>query len=114
MPKIPAAYLDRLRERPLEAGATTAGSSGTYRNGANSCGAGPMPESGRWAVDCAGFCRRNGLRALALQGLCKPLWSERYGAENSLIQVDQTLRLPQPFTLYFGDVLPDAKVAFRL
>ena len=73
-----------------------------------------MPESGRWAVDCAGFCRRNGLRALTLQGLCKPLWSERYVAENSPIQVDQTLRLPQPFTLYYGDVLPDAKVAFRL
>ena len=35
-------------------------------------------------------------------------------AENSPIQVDQTLRLPQPFTLYYGDALPDAKVAFRL
>src|SRR5713101_4773281 len=75
MPRICTAYLDRLRERPLEAGATTAGSSGTLRNGANSCGAGPMLESGRWAVDCAvSHCRCNGLRALALQGLCKPLW----------------------------------------
>ena len=35
-------------------------------------------------------------------------------AENSPIQVDQTLRLPQPFTLYYGDELADAKVAFRL
>ena len=35
-------------------------------------------------------------------------------AENSSIQVDQTLRLPQPFTLYYGDVLADPTVAFRL
>ena len=40
--------------------------------------------------------------------------SERYVAGKSEIQVDQTLRLPQPFTLHYGDVLPDAKVAFRL
>src|SRR5216683_161897 len=58
--------------------------------------------------------RSNGLRALALQGLCKPLWSERNVAENSPIQVDQTLRLPQPYNLHYGDALPDAKVAFRL
>src|ERR1700736_4682441 len=61
-----------------------------------------------------GFCRRGGLRALTLQGLCKPLWSERNVAENSPIQVDQTLQLPQPFALYYGDPLADAKVAFRL
>src|SRR5882672_7609266 len=53
MPRIPAAYLDRLRERPLEAGATTQCSRGTNWNGANSCGVGPRLESGRWAVDCA-------------------------------------------------------------
>jgi homoserine O-acetyltransferase len=35
-------------------------------------------------------------------------------AEKSSIQVDQTLRLAQPFTLHHGDVLPDARVAFRL
>ena len=35
-------------------------------------------------------------------------------AENSPIQVDRTLRLPQPFTLYYGDPLADAKIAFRL
>jgi homoserine O-acetyltransferase len=35
-------------------------------------------------------------------------------AENSPIQVDQALRLPQPFTLHYGDELADAKVAFRL
>lgn len=35
-------------------------------------------------------------------------------AEKSSIQVDQYLRLPQPFKLHHGDVLPDAKVAFRL
>ena len=35
-------------------------------------------------------------------------------AGKSEIQVDQTLRLPQPFALHHGDVLPDAKVAFRL
>src|SRR5260370_40181039 len=58
--------------------------------------------------------RSNGLRALALQGLCKPLWSERSVAEKSPIQVDQTLRLPQPHNLPYGDALPDAKVAFRL
>src|SRR6202171_3990242 len=40
--------------------------------------------------------------------------SERYVAGRSEIQVDQTLRLPQPFTLHYGDALPDAKVAFRL
>jgi homoserine O-acetyltransferase len=35
-------------------------------------------------------------------------------AEKSTIQVDQTLRLPEPFKLHYGDDLPDAKVAFRL
>jgi homoserine O-acetyltransferase/O-succinyltransferase len=35
-------------------------------------------------------------------------------AENSPIQVDRTLRLPQPFALYYGDPLADAKIAFRL
>jgi homoserine O-acetyltransferase len=35
-------------------------------------------------------------------------------AGKSSIQVDQTLGLPQPFTLHYGDVLPDARVAFRL
>jgi homoserine O-acetyltransferase len=35
-------------------------------------------------------------------------------AEKSSIQVDQYLRLPQPFKLHHGDVLPDPKVAFRL
>jgi homoserine O-acetyltransferase len=35
-------------------------------------------------------------------------------AEKSSIQIDQTLRLAQPFTLHHGDVLPDARVAFRL
>jgi homoserine O-acetyltransferase len=40
--------------------------------------------------------------------------SERYVADKSEVQVDQTLRLPQPFALSFGDFLPDAKIAFRL
>jgi homoserine O-acetyltransferase len=35
-------------------------------------------------------------------------------AEKSITQVDDTLRLPEPFTLYYGDVLPDAQVAFRV
>ena len=35
-------------------------------------------------------------------------------AENSPIQVDQTIRLRAPHTLYYGDELPDARVAFRL
>jgi homoserine O-acetyltransferase/O-succinyltransferase len=35
-------------------------------------------------------------------------------AEKPPIQVDQTLRLAQPFTLHYGDELPDAHVAFRL
>ena len=35
-------------------------------------------------------------------------------AKNLLLQVDQWLALPPPFTLAFGDVLPDARVAFRL
>ena len=35
-------------------------------------------------------------------------------AENSPIQVDQTLGWPQGLTLHYGDVLPDARVAFRL
>ena len=35
-------------------------------------------------------------------------------AEKSSIQVEQTLRLPRPFALHHGDVLPDPKVAFRL
>src|SRR5271163_3929497 len=29
-------------------------------------------------------------------------------------QINQSLRLPAPFALTFGDVLPDAKVAFQL
>src|SRR3982074_3016951 len=68
MPKIPAVHLDRLRERPLEAGATTGGSTGTP-NGANSCGAGqPMPESGRWAVDCTGFTAAMGYERRRYRG----------------------------------------------
>ena len=35
-------------------------------------------------------------------------------AEKSSIHIDQTLRLPEPFTLHYGDVLPDARVALRL
>ncbi len=35
-------------------------------------------------------------------------------AEKSSIHADQTIRLSQPFKLQYGDVLPDAKVAFRL
>jgi homoserine O-acetyltransferase/O-succinyltransferase len=35
-------------------------------------------------------------------------------AGNSSVQIDQTLGLQQPFKLHYGDVLPDAKVAFRL
>ncbi len=35
-------------------------------------------------------------------------------AENSLSLIDETLRLRDPFVLHHGDVLPDAKVAFRL
>jgi len=35
-------------------------------------------------------------------------------ADNSSIENDQTLSLSQPFTLQYGDELPDAKVAFRL
>jgi homoserine O-acetyltransferase len=35
-------------------------------------------------------------------------------AKNPPNQVDQTLRLPEPFTLHYGDVLADPKVAFRL
>jgi homoserine O-acetyltransferase len=34
--------------------------------------------------------------------------------DKSSVQIDQTLGLPQPFKLHYGDVLPDAKVAFRL
>src|SRR6202521_1695610 len=48
------------------------------------------------------------------RGYVNLVWSERNVAEKSSIQVDQTLRLPQPFTLHHGDVLPDPKVAFRL
>jgi homoserine O-acetyltransferase len=35
-------------------------------------------------------------------------------AEKSSNRIDQTLRLREPFKLHYGDVLPDAKVAFRL
>ena len=35
-------------------------------------------------------------------------------AETSPIQADETLSLPGPLTLHYGDVLPDARVAFRL
>ncbi len=35
-------------------------------------------------------------------------------AEKSPQLIDETLSLPTPFALHYGDVLPDAKVAFRL
>jgi len=35
-------------------------------------------------------------------------------ADQSSHQVDETLRLAQPFKLTYGDVLPDAKVSYRL
>ena len=35
-------------------------------------------------------------------------------AENCSNRVDQILRLPHPFKLHYGDVLPDAQVAYRL
>jgi homoserine O-acetyltransferase len=41
-------------------------------------------------------------------------WSERNVAGKSHQVVDQTIGLPQPCTLHYGDVLLDAKVAFRL
>jgi homoserine O-acetyltransferase len=34
--------------------------------------------------------------------------------KTSPLEIDQTIRLPQPCTLHYGDVLRDAKVAFRL
>jgi homoserine O-acetyltransferase/O-succinyltransferase len=34
--------------------------------------------------------------------------------QKSSVRIDQTLELQQPFKLHYGDVLPDAKVAFRL
>ena len=34
--------------------------------------------------------------------------------KSSIIQVDQILRLEEPHTLHYGDVLPDARVAYRL
>ena len=40
--------------------------------------------------------------------------SERYVADKSAVQIDETLGLPQPFALHYGDVLPDARVAYRL
>jgi homoserine O-acetyltransferase len=42
------------------------------------------------------------------------MWSWRDVAEKSSIQMDETLRLPQPLCLAFGDELPDARMAFRL
>lgn len=42
------------------------------------------------------------------------LWSERNVAGKPSIQIDDTLRLAAPHALHYGDVLPDAKVAFRL
>src|SRR5258706_2237107 len=115
MPRICAAHLDRLRERPLEAGATTTGVHGTFWNGANSCGAGPMLESGRWAVDCAvSHGRAMGYERRRYRGYVNLYRSERNVAEKSPTQIDQTLRLTEPFTLHYGDRLPDAKVAFRL
>ena len=64
LPKIRTAYLDRLRERPLEAGATIQRLTGTKPvgrgNGANSCEFEPSLEFGRWAANCAVYCCRNG------------------------------------------------------
>src|SRR5579863_5913608 len=61
-----------------------------------------------------GFASRLGLRALALQGLCQPRELERNVAGKSSVQIDQTLRLRQPFALHHGDVLADAHTSFRL
>jgi hypothetical protein len=36
--------------------------------------------------------------------------SERYVADKSAVQIDETLGLPQPFALHYGDVLPDGRV----
>jgi homoserine O-acetyltransferase len=40
--------------------------------------------------------------------------STQKSTDQSSVQIDRTLGLPQPFKLHYGDVLPDAKVAFRL
>ncbi len=94
LPKIRAAYLDRLRERPLEAGATTAGSDGTGRNGANSCGVGPTLESDRWAVDCARSRAAMGCERRRCQGLCKPMERAERGRKIIKSNRPTSLRLP--------------------
>ena len=40
--------------------------------------------------------------------------STQNSTDQSAVQIDQTLALQEPFKLHYGDVLPDAKVAFRL
>src|ERR1022692_3175975 len=80
------AYLDRLRERPLEAGATTERPFRFFRNGANSCGArlwalGPID---RRQVERRAQRRGNGLRAAPLlRGYVNLFRSERSDAEKT-------------------------------
>src|SRR5258707_1080465 len=107
------AYLDRLRERPLEAGATTLVFS--FGRGWERCQLLRSCEwrrSGRWAADCVGFPRLQWATSRCSRGSrLKEL--VRIVAENSLNPIDETLRLTS-FDLHYGDSLPDARVAFRL
>src|SRR5258708_39348118 len=107
------AYLDRLRERPLEAGATTLVFS--IKRGWERCQLLRSCErrgSGRWAADCVGFPRLQWATSRCSRGSrLKELF--RIVAENSLNPIDETLRLTS-FDLHYGDPLPDARVAFRL
>ena len=102
------AYLDRLRERPLEAGATT-----DIRNGANSCGKAvnaAEPVDGQPIA--RGPATSMGYEPM-LQGLCCLQGACSVVDENALKPLDETLNL-EPFALHYGDSLPDARMAFRL
>src|SRR5258708_26261008 len=107
------AYLDRLRERPLEAGATPlVFSFGRQWERCQFLRGCERRSSGRWAADCVVFPRLQWATSRCSRGSrLKEL--VRIVAENSLNPIDETLRLTS-FDLHYGDPLQDARSAFLL
>jgi len=66
----------------------------------------------RWAVDCAvSHGRAMGYERRRYRGYVNLYRMRAERGEKSRTQIDQTLRLPEPFTLPLRRSLPDAKVA---
>ena len=102
------AYLDRLRERPFEAGATTdlkvSLDVGTVPTPAGSAQADPVDGRpiARTSRDCKGY-------ELMLQGLCRLKELAAIVAEKSLHSIRPDPASAAPFDLHYGDSLPGAQ-----